>query len=1289
MKQPDFILFGEKTKNSTSEMFVMPKFIVKKSSDLMIRGGTFYAIWDDENGAWSTDIQRAQDIIDTCLQEYAEKRQTETMFKVVPMFLWDSGNRQIKTWHTYVNEDMCDNYVPLDEKIIFQNDVIKKENYSSKRVSYPLLDGPHPAYDRLMSVLYADEERKKIEWAIGSIVNGDSKKLQKFVVLYGSHGTGKSTIINIIDMLFNGYISTFDAKSLGMTNESFALEAFRNNPLIAVQHDGDLSRIEDNTKLNSLVSHETMIVNEKHKSTYEMKFKAFLFMGTNKPVRITDAKSGLIRRLIDVTPTGNLLPIDEYTQIFEQIPFELGAIAAHCKHVYEHNKHFYDKYEPTSMMEATNDFYNFMLEKYFVFSDDNSTTLRTAWDMYKEYIIDANVPYPMSMKAFKEELKNYFEEYVERGISENGTRIRNLYSGFKKSIFEKKVAAEEPPTPSNLPCIEFSDIPSIFDKAAGDYPAQYGNADEKPYQSWDNVTTTLSDIDTHQLHYVRVPLNHIVIDFDIKDEDGDKSFEKNLEAASRWPATYAELSKSGKGIHLHYIYTGGDPSKLSALYADNIEIKVFVGRSSLRRKLTKCNNLPIAEISSGLPMKEEKMQNFTALKNEKALRTIIVRNLRKEIHSSTKCSVDFICKAVEDAYNSGIPYDISDMRNDITLFALSSTNQSEACVKAIEQIHWQSESNVPTESNDDRLVFYDCEVFPNLFLINWKFEGSPEVHRMINPSKDDVADLTNYKLVGFNCRRYDNHILYARMLGYNNLQLYNLSQKIVTAKKGQKCDAFFGNAYNLSYTDIYDFASSGNKKSLKKFEIELGIKHLELGFPWDQPVPEEKWQTVAEYCDNDVISTEAVFNHLRGDWTARCILADIADMTVNDTTNSLTTKIIFGSNKTPQGEFEYRFMGTLSDDDTFAPGFDEYVRFNRDGKPVFPGYRYEYGKSTYRGEEVGEGGYVYAEPGMYTKIALLDITSMHPSSTIAEELFGPRYTARYADIKNARVLIKHQQWDELRKIFDGKLSKYVDKVIAGEMKAKELSNALKTAINSVYGLTAASFDNPFRPHGNVDNIVAKRGALFMINLKYEVQKRGYTVVHIKTDSIKIADATPEIIEFVQNFGRMYGYKFEHEATYEKMCIVNDAVYIAKYVPEFAEDGHLWTATGTQFAVPFVFKTWFSKEPVELNDLTITNEVSTALYLDDGNEKQFIGKIGEFVPIPKEKGGKQLLRANTAKDGSVKYDAAVGTKGYYWLEAEKVRESMTIGDVDRSYFIKLADDAKAEISKYGDFEWFVA
>jgi hypothetical protein len=1324
----DFLIIS--TRSTKNGVDIYPKFrLYPKSQDLMIRGGDFYAVWIEELGLWSMNEDDALSIIDSELSKYAEnyqKKHPDAHLNV--LYTWDSTTGSIDAWHKYCQKQKRDSFEMLNESLIFSNTITTKKDYASKRLPYPLEKGSITAYDKLISTLYTEEERHKLEWAIGAIVTGDSKHIQKFVVLYGAAGTGKSTILNIIQQLFEGYYSVFDAKALGSSSNSFALEAFKSNPLVAIQHDGDLSRIEDNTRLNSLVSHELMTVNEKFKSTYSNRFKCLLFMGTNKPVKITDGKSGLIRRLIDVTPSGNKLDAREYKRLIKQVDFELGAIAWHCKEVYLANPGAYDHYVPTSMMGASNDFYNFVIDAYHVFKKEDGTTLKAAWEMYKNYCDDAKVPYPLSQRAFKEELKNYFKEYDDRFNLEDGSRVRSYYRIFKTGIFESEKKPEGKKQENISYHIEFKEQDSIFDKECAECPAQYATVKETPSKKWDDVKTTLQTIKTSRTHYVKIPEKHIVIDFDIKDENGEKSFEKNLEAASKWPATYAELSKSGNGIHLHYIYNG-DVTKLSRVYADNIEIKVFTGKSSLRRKLTKCNDLPIATISSGLPTKgEKKMVSADVIKSEKGLRQMIQRNMQKEFHPGTKPSVDFIYKILEDAYERGMKYDLSDMKNEVYAFAMNSTNQAEYCIKLVSQMHFKSDDpSVPVNSVNDSIIFYDIEVFPNLFLVNWKLQGKEnKVVRMINPTPTDIEELLHYKLVGFNCRRYDNHIIYARLMGYTNEQLYNLSQRIINGEK----NAFFGEAYNLSYTDIYDFASAGNKKSLKKLEIEMGIHHQELGLPWDEPVPEEKWIEVAEYCDNDVIATEAAFEYLSADWTARQILADLAGMTVNDTTNALTTKIIFGGNKKPQGEFCYRDLSQpVKELDPEVKRFLEEacpkMMAQKHGEaksllPYFPGYKFEGGKSTYRGEEVGEGGYVYAEPGMHTNVALLDVASMHPHSAISECIFGPVFTRRFKEIIDGRIEIKHENWEELNNLLDGKLTPYVQKVLNGEMTSKQLSNALKTAINSVYGLTAANFDNPFRDTRNKDNIVAKRGALFMIDLKNEVQKRGFTVAHVKTDSIKIPDATPEIIQFVMEFGEKYGYEFEHEATYDKMCLVNDAVYICKH------DGK-WDATGAQFAVPYVFKTLFSKEPIEFDDLCETKSVKSAIFLDmnenlpdvsleekelakaetkykkqqiseeewidicerlnpvieAGHDYHFVGKVGNFCPVLPGKGGGLLVR-----DQNGKYYNVTGTTGYRWLESELVRGTNE-EYIDRSYHNALVDAAVETISQYGDFEWFVS
>ena len=1298
----DFVkIVTTRPKNGRPE--VSPKFIIKKSEDLMIRGGDFYAVWVESRGLWSTDEQDVIDLVDAEIDNYIlENKASFEDNPPIRKYMWDADTGTIDKWHKYCQRQSRDNFHPLDETLIFANTPTKKENYASRVLSYSLTKGDISAYDRLMSVLYSPEERRKIEWAIGSVVAGDSKTIQKFMVLYGAAGTGKSTVLNIIQQLFDGYYCVFDAKALGSASNSFALEAFKSNPLVAIQHDGDLSRIEDNTRLNSLVSHEYMTVNEKFKSTYTNRFNAFLFMGTNKPVKITDGKSGLLRRLIDVAPSGDKLSLKEYTHCMNQIKFELGAIATHCMAVYKDNPNMYDAYIPKVMLGASNDFYNYVVDSYFTFKDEDGVSLNRAWEMYKTYCEEARVPYPMPKRQFKEELRNYFREYKDIYKTEDGETFKSYFYGFKTDTLDVVDYEKNPGV--EIEQIKLDCTKSLFDEAYAECRAQYAKEDGTPRYSWDKVTTRLKDIDTSKLHYVRVPLQHIVIDLDLKGDDGEKSLEKNLEAAARFPKTYAELSKSGKGVHLHYLYNG-DPEKLSRVYLPNIEVKVFSGKSSLRRQLTKCNDIPIANIDSGLPLKEDKpVINIKTVQSERGLRRQIMKCLNKEYHANTKPSIDFLVKILDDAYNSGLKYDVSDMRNNILIFAAESTHNSDYCIQQLSKMKFKSEEPSDPIASEKPLVFYDVEVFPNLFVVVYKTEGDVAPVKLINPSAREIEKLIQFRLVGFNNRKYDNHILYARLVGYDNKALYNLSQNIIERGTG-----FFSEAYNISYTDIYDFASK--KQGLKKWEIELGIHHQELGLPWDKPVPEELWSKVAEYCVNDVVATEAVWDHLQGDFTAREVLADLAGMTVNDTTNTLTTRIIFGKERHPQLVYT-------------------------DLSKEFPGYSYELGEDNkyhnmYRGVDLGYGGYVYAEPGMYTgDTALLDVASLHPHSIIALNLFG-NYTQHFADLVNARIHIKHGEYDAVRNMFGGRLAKYLD----DESTAKQLAQALKIAINSVYGLTSASFDNPFRDPRNKNNIVALRGALFMKTLQDEVAARGFTVVHIKTDSIKIADATPEIIQFCMDFAKKYKYDFEHEATYDRICLVNDAVYIARYSSDEKINGKHsgeWTATGKQFQIPYVFKSLFSHDKIEFTDKCITYQVKSALYLDmnegmtvqseaekelawrdkhdtpsefigyknpafkevsddelrntiaTGHNYIFVGRVGQFCPIKPGCGGGVLLREQNGK-----YHAATGSKGYRWLESEMVQELGKEDDIDLTYFNKLVDDAHKSVSEYGDFEAFIA
>lgn len=1263
------------TKSGDHEL--RPEFLVVKSKEYFIRGGGFYAVLDKSTGLWHTNETKVAELIDQDLYKERDSMQASTNQRV---FVKDMSNYNTRMWQTYktYSRSLPDNYVELDSKLCFSDTKFTAEDYVSKQLSYPLKKSSYKSWDKIVSTLYDPSEREKIEWAIGSVIAGESKLIQKFFVFYGSPGSGKGTILEIIRQLFEGYCTIFDAKMMASSSNNFPFEQFRDNPLVAIQLDGDLSKVYDNTKLNTLVSHEPILMNVKNKSTYIMKPRCILFMASNNPVDITHAKSGFLRRLIDISPSNRTLPSAEYDQLMGQIKYELSGIAWHCRDVYlKLGKNYYKGYKAKKMIQKTNPFYNFMYDNYDTFCSDEGVTVKDAYRMYKAFCGDSGIEHIMARNVFEDELDDYFRIHEDRHRMPDGNYVRSWYGDLKTERFTdgmmgQNIILHDDPTFE----IVLDQKESLLDKMLADCQAQYGEekleGGSKPRVAWDNCRTTLKDLDTSQLHFLRPPKNHIVIDFDLKDESGEKNAELNLRAAEKYPRTYTEFSQGGKGLHLHYIYDG-DPEELANEAEPGVEIKVFTGKSSLRRRLSFCNSVPVATISSGLPKKEVKrndMIDYDIVENEQHIRNIIYKCLNKDIQQNhTAPAISLIKKTLDTAYKSGITYDVSDLRNKINTFAAKSSNQKEFCMKTALQLHYRSKDHeeadvttkvrpgpeakidikpildlelpeelhinkrqlrVETKSlpKNDTLVFFDIEVFPNLLLINWKEAGVDHVARMINPTRSEVCELLNRKLVGFNCRRYDNHILYARSLGWSNAAIYDRSKKITDNKSKSKLNTWmFPEAYNLSYTDVFDFAAK--KQSLKKWEIELGIHHQELGLPWDQPVPENLWPEVAKYCDNDVIATEAVFNHLAGDFKAREILADIAGMTVNDTTNMLTAEIIFGDVKRPYDQFNYP-----------------------DLTKEFPGYRFEMGKSYYRhkikvsqkedfytrveilkdiykerfvsadenerwievDELIGEGGRVYAVPGIYEHVTTFDVASMHPSSIIAENGFGP-YTERFKQLLDIRIAIKHKDYDKARKMLDGKLAKYLD----DPEQADALSQALKIAINSVYGLTAASFENKFHDPRNIDNWVAKRGALFIETLRLKVMEMGGRVVHIKTDSIKVIEPTEKITNFIMEYGKQWGYNFEVEDIYEKMCLVNDAVYIAlrdkedpgwlkecrKAKKKAEETGTpyveptRWSATGAQFAHPYVFKALFSHGAINFRDLCETKTVSgeAALYLD--------------------------------------------------------------------------------------------
>ena len=1282
----------------------------------MTKGGRFEAFYNEKTNMWSDDI------IELCLQideklENEEHRVNEVFngYKYIPISIssthkWDDFVKYVK--------NLNDKFQTLDPKITFADQETCREDYVMHKLDYVMAPGDCSAWHTLVGRLYNEEDKRKIEWAIGALISGDSRKIQKCIFIEGQPGKGKSTIFEIMQNMFPYYYTAFKAESLGNENDKFALSAFAKNPLFAIDADAKLANMTATNRMNQVIGHDKMCVEEKFKAPYTMRITTMLFMASNYKMNITSSQSGMMRRTILIKPTEDTFPRNEYDELMHRITFEYGAICYHCLQTYmEMGPAYYENYRDKRLIGESNDLYNFLKDNYIELMSEKYVTVNALWVKFRAFLEHNNTVQIQHRKIdFENDIKNYFDSYYDRKYG-----AYKVLEGFKTDLFEFSIYDEpqdEQVNDNELPAWLYlrDDIPvkeNILNKWYSDCLAQEANDADHPKEKWDNVKTSLKDIDTSKVHYVLPPEKHIVIDFDLKDAEGNKNLNLNLEAAKIFPETYVEISKGGQGLHLHYIYDG-DIDELASLFAEHIEIISFKGKRALRRRLSMCNDHDIAVLKEGqLPKKEVKEVaiNGDIVITEQGIRKTIAKCLLKQVHADSTSNINLIEKCLEDAYASGIDYDVSDLKQKVLTFAQNSSKTRRGDLSNIKKVNamhfrckrFEEELNnpgygsepVPFEE-DAPIVFFDIEIFSNLFLICWKTEKMDEPIAMINPTPSEVQNLFKYKLIGFNNRKYDNHLLYARSMGYSTEALFKLSNTIINGDTAQKLEAGFMEAYNLSYTDVYDFASAANKMGLKKWEIKLGIHHLENEFPWNEPLPEDKWDEIIEYCKNDVKATEAVFNHLSGDFAARKILAKLTGLTVNHTTNQLTTKLLIGDEKNPKSQYVYTDL---------SKEFPGYKHHYNDGG-LFDISEYDEGakivnrKDWYRGEDATRGGYKIGFPGYYENVGLLDSQSHHPTSAIMLNIFGDKITQRFKNLLDGRLAAKHikevgdDNYKKAIELLGPVIEEYFNEGLeAGESVkylAKNLSNALKTAINSVYGLTSASFDNKLKDPRNVDNIVAKRGSLFMINLKHEILDRGWDLVHISTDSVKIANITPEIIQFVQDYGHKYGYDFLHEATYGKMCLVNDAVFIARIDEEDGQpcEPH-WEATGKEFQVPYIFKTLFSHEEVTFDDLCIIFQSTSALYLaseniDGSKTYRFVGKVGNFVPVKSECAyACELLRLES--DG--RYSAASGTKGYLWANAEEIKlmyeDPMSV--VDMSYFENMTNNAIDDIEKYVPFD----
>ena len=111
----DFITINTKVDAKKKTISVYPAFNVDDSDDLMIKGKSFYAIWDEELGLWNTSERRACKLIDKETRKvYEEVKEKKPDYTVTMSSLRNYDSRRYTTWQTYC-KSLSDSYKQLDE----------------------------------------------------------------------------------------------------------------------------------------------------------------------------------------------------------------------------------------------------------------------------------------------------------------------------------------------------------------------------------------------------------------------------------------------------------------------------------------------------------------------------------------------------------------------------------------------------------------------------------------------------------------------------------------------------------------------------------------------------------------------------------------------------------------------------------------------------------------------------------------------------------------------------------------------------------------------------------------------------------------------------------------------------------------------------------------------------------------------------------------------------------------------------------------------------------------------
>lgn len=292
---------------------------ITKEQHLFVLGGVPY-IYDggvyvpDENGSQLKTLIRA------CI--YPEFIKSTTIKRVYDLFVgaaelqakYDDLNRYPAHWINFKNgflDPVARVMIPHDPKYKSVNQVPHAYN--------PDGDSHGDAVEEWLQFIVPDQEDREMLLEFAGYSMTRDVRQQKFMILNGEGGTGKSTVIRMIESVIgSNNLSSISLSELTQRFSSYGLLG----KLLNSCADLEISALEDTSTIKKALGEDTLRGEAKGKDAFPFKSYAKLIFSCNElPIVKAEKTNGFYRRLLILTM--NKVPTTVKTDLFDQLRNEI------------------------------------------------------------------------------------------------------------------------------------------------------------------------------------------------------------------------------------------------------------------------------------------------------------------------------------------------------------------------------------------------------------------------------------------------------------------------------------------------------------------------------------------------------------------------------------------------------------------------------------------------------------------------------------------------------------------------------------------------------------------------------------------------------------------------------------------------------------------------------------------------------------------------------------------------------------------------------------------------------